>query len=108
MGAFLNKGIGASEQVDKITEWLGGDAPRDDEVFCGLFIFEFDAEGRILQHTIEHVVEGGDWERERMSKVVSVTDWLLGRMNGGRGGKVPELAFSLDGEGGRRRFQRRG
>ena len=104
MGAFY-KGIGASEQVDKITEWLGGDA-RDDEEFCGLFIFEFDGEGRILEHTIEHVVEGGDWER--MSKVVSVTDWLLGRMNGGRG-KVPELAFSLEGEGGGgRRFQRRG
>ncbi|KAK0508216.1 hypothetical protein JMJ35_009300 [Cladonia borealis] len=57
MGAFY-KGIGASEQVDKITEWLGGDA-RDDEEFCGLFIFEFDGEGRILEHTIEHVVEGG-------------------------------------------------
>ena len=101
MGAFY-KGIGASEQVDKITEWLGGDA-RDDEEFCGLFIFEFDGEGKILEHTIEHVVEGGDWERGGMSKVVSVTDWLLGRM-GGRG-KVPELAFSLEG---RRRFQRRG
>ena len=105
MGAFY-KGIGASEQVDKITEWLGGDA-RDDEEFCGLFIFEFDGEGRILEHTIEHVVEGGDWERVGMSKVVSVTDWLLGKVGGGRG-KVPELAFSGEGEGGRRRWERRG
>lgn len=97
MGAFY-KGIGASEQVDKITEWLGGDA-RDDEEFCGLFIFEFDGEGRILEHTIEHVVEGGEWERVggMSRKVVSVTEWLLGRM-GGRA----ELAFSLEGEGRRR------
>ena len=71
----LYRGTGASEQVDKITEWLGGDA-RDDEEFCGLFIFEFDAEGRILTHTIEHAEEGGSWDRA--SKVISVTDWLLG------------------------------
>ena len=61
MGA-LYRGIGASEQVDKITEWLGGDA-RDDEEFCGLFIFEFDEEGRIVTHTIEHAEEGGSWDR---------------------------------------------
>ena len=75
MGA-LYRGIGASEQVDKITEWLGGDV-RDDEEFCGLFIFEFDEEGRIVTHTIEHAEEGGSWDRA--SRVVSVTDWLLGR-----------------------------
>ena len=95
-------------QVDKITEWLGRDS--EDEDFCGLFIFEFDSEGRILSHTIEHVdsIENGDWEREKagMSKVVSVTEWLLGKVGGK--GKVPELgvAFSgLDGDEGRR-FQR--
>ena len=88
MGA-LYRGIGASEQVDKITEWLGGDA-RDDEEFCGLFIFEFDEEGRILTHTIEHVEESGYWDRT--SRVVSVTDWLLGRMNGTR--KEPQVALN--------------
>ena len=74
MGA-LYRGIGSSEQVDKITEWLGGDA-RDDEEFCGKFVFEFDEEGRIVTHTIEHAEENGDLEKT--SKVISVTDWLLG------------------------------
>ena len=102
MGAFY-KGIGASEQVDKITEWLGGDA-RDDEEFCGLFIFEFDEEGRIITHTIEHVEESTNWER--MSRVVSVTDWLLGRMNGKK--REPEFAWSVagDGDDSTRRFER--
>ena len=97
MGA-LYRGIGASEQVDKITQWLGGDA-RDDEEFCGLFIFEFDEEGRILTHTIEHAEESGHWDRT--SRVVSVTDWLLGRMNGRR--RVPELALNYARQ--ERRFQ---
>ena len=102
MGAFY-KGIGASEQVDKITEWLGGDA-RDDEEFCGLFIFEFDEEGRIITHTIEHVEEGTNWERT--SRVVSVTDWLLGRMNGKK--REPEFAWSVAGDenDSTRRFER--
>ena len=108
-----NLSISKLPQVDKITEWLGRDYfsrnNAADEEFSGLFIFEFDDEGRILEHTIEHVdgVEGGDWEKERgMSKVVSVTEWLLGKVGGGRA----ELAFSLEGEGlgdgGRRRWQR--
>lgn len=99
-----NLRISRLPQVDKITEWLGRDS--EDEDFCGLFIFEFDSEGRILSHTIEHVIEGGDWEREKgMSKVVSVTEWLLGKVGGGRA----ELAFSgLEGEGdcGGRRLMR--
>ncbi|MCJ1432136.1 hypothetical protein MMC27_001492 [Xylographa pallens] len=74
MGAFY-KGIGASEQVDKITEWLGGDA-RDDEEFCGKFIFKFDKEGRIVEHTIECAEDGGGHE---IGRVVGITDWLLGR-----------------------------
>ena len=87
MGA-LYRGIGASEQVDKITEWLGGDA-RDDEEFCGKFVFEFDEEGRILTHTIEHADENGDLEKT--SRVISVTDWLLGRP---WKKKTPELVWS--------------
>lgn len=93
MGA-LYRGIGASEQVDKITEWLGGDA-RDDEEFCGKFIFEFDEEGRIITHTIEHAEESGDWERT--SRVVTVTDWLLGKMNGKK--RAPQLALGFIGDG---------
>ncbi|OCL10119.1 hypothetical protein AOQ84DRAFT_7258 [Glonium stellatum] len=72
----LYRGISAGEQVDKITEFLGGVA-RDDEEFCGLFIFEFDEEGRIISHTIEHAEEGGSWDKT--TRVISVTDWLLGR-----------------------------
>lgn len=51
--------------------------------FTGLFIFEFDGEGKILSHTIEHVEEGGQWERGVGAKVVGLTDWLLGGIKGG-------------------------
>ena len=103
MGA-LYRGIGASEQVDKITEWLGGDA-RDDEEFCGLFIFEFDEEGRILTHTIEHAEEGGSWDRA--SKVISVTDWLLGRAKWKPGKEIPNLALEYSQHAQRRMHVRR-
>lgn len=87
----LYRGIGANEQVDKITEFLGGDVARDDEEFCGLFIFEFDEEGRIVNHTIEHAEEGGNWDK--MTRVVSVTDWLLGKFNGKKKEEVPGFAL---------------
>ncbi|KAF5874469.1 uncharacterized protein Bfra_004478 [Botrytis fragariae] len=84
-GGFY-KGIGARENVDKITEWLGGGSGEDDsKEFTGLFLFEFDEEGRIWSHTIEHVQEGGNWERGVGAKVVGLTDWLLGGMKNGRG-----------------------
>ncbi|KAK3321141.1 hypothetical protein B0T19DRAFT_259550 [Cercophora scortea] len=51
--------------------------------FTGLFIFDFDKEGRILSHTIEHAQEGGQWEQGVGAKVVGLTDWLLGGMKGG-------------------------
>ena len=72
----LYRGIGAHEQVDKITEWLAG-GTKDDGEFTGLFIFEFDEEGRISTHTIEHAQEGGNWDKP--SRVVTITDWLLGK-----------------------------
>lgn len=100
----LYRGIGASEQVDKITEWLGGDA-RDDEEFCGLFIFEFDEEGRILTHTIEHAEEDGSGDRA--SKVISVTDWLLGRAKWKSGNDIPNLALECSQHGQRRMHIRR-
>lgn len=49
--------------------------------FTGLFIFQFDEEGRIVKHVIEHVQEGGNWEKGVGARVVGLTDWLLGRMN---------------------------
>ncbi|KAL2127364.1 hypothetical protein VTI74DRAFT_10867 [Chaetomium olivicolor] len=62
--------------------------------FTGLFIFDFDSEGRILSHTIEHVQEGGQWEKGVGAKVVGLTDWLLG---GIKGGDAPCPAFARKG-----------
>jgi hypothetical protein len=91
---------------DTDTSWEGG--KREDEKvgtgrgfsegreFTGLFIFEFDGEGRVLSHTIEHVEEGGQWEKGVGAKVVGLTDWLLGGFkNGGREGEdTPCPAFA--------------
>jgi len=94
----LYKGIGASDNVDKITEWLGGGQGEDDnKEFTGLFLFEFDEEGRVVSHTIEHVQEGGNWERGVGARVVGLTDWLLGAMKkNGRGEGTPCPAFWVD------------
>ncbi len=63
--------------------------------FTGLFIFDFDKEGRILSHTIEHVQHGGHWEKGVGAKVVGLTDWLLGGIKGGReGSDTPCPAFA--------------
>lgn len=90
MGALYRGIYGSGDQVDKITEFLGGDA-RDDEEFTGLFIFEFDEEGRIVTHTIEHAQEGGNMDK--MTRVVSVTDWLIGLAKGKRKQEEPEWAL---------------
>ena len=93
-GGFY-KGIGGHESVDKITEWLGGGKGEDDKKeFTGLFIFEFDEEGRVVSHTIEHVQEGGNWEKGVGARVVGLTDWLLGgKWKNGRGQGTPCPAF---------------
>jgi len=72
-------------QVDKITEFLGSSGQKQDNTtngaeFAGLFIFEFDTQGRIVKHVIEHVLEGRNWEG--MPRVINVTDWLLGLARG--------------------------
>lgn len=92
MGSLYRGIYGKGDQVDKITEFLGGDA-RDDEEFSGLFIFEFDLEGRIVSHTIEHAQQGGNWEK--MTRVVNVTDWLLGRTKWKRAEDEPGLALGF-------------
>ena len=84
-GKTKNKGIASRENVDKITQWLGGGKGEDDrQEFTGLFVFEFDEEGRIVVHTIEHVQEGGNWEKGVGARVVGLTDWLLGGMRNGQ------------------------
>ncbi|KAH8593357.1 hypothetical protein B0O99DRAFT_627899 [Bisporella sp. PMI_857] len=93
-GGFY-KGIGASENVDKITEWLGGGKGEDDsKEFTGLFIFEFDEEGRIVSHTIEHVQQDRNWERGVGARVVGLTDWLLGGLRNRGDTGTPCPAFT--------------
>ncbi|KAL8729218.1 MAG: hypothetical protein Q9166_004839 [cf. Caloplaca sp. 2 TL-2023] len=91
------RGIGPREQVNRFTEWLSNPTSlgKREEEFCGLFIFEFDEEGRIMTHTIEHAEEGGS--AEKASRVVNLTDWLIGRARGGRE-KIPEFAWVVNGE----------
>jgi hypothetical protein len=87
----MRKDTAADQQVDKITEILRKDGP-DDHEFCGLFIFEFDKQGKILTHIIEHAEEGRNFDK--MTRVVSVTDWLLGKARWRRPEELePGLAF---------------
>lgn len=64
---------------------------KNDKTFHGLFIFEFDDQGRIIKHTIEHVEEGRNLDH--MTSVVSVTDWLLGHAPWKRNHELPQLAW---------------
>ncbi|KAL1601670.1 hypothetical protein SLS60_006585 [Paraconiothyrium brasiliense] len=80
-----------SEAVEKITSIINRPHKKD-EKFHGLFIFEFDEEGRLANHTIEHVEENGQWDKT--AKVISVTDWLLGRAWGRREEHAPSLAYA--------------
>lgn len=90
---YYRGGGGEDGGRDKVV----GTAQRvgDGREFTGLFIFEFDGEGRVLSHTIEHVEEGGQWERGVGAKVVGLTDWLLGGFKNGvrEGEDTPCPAF---------------
>ncbi|KAH0538382.1 hypothetical protein FGG08_005031 [Glutinoglossum americanum] len=66
----------------------------DDGEFYGLFIFEFDELGRVLHHTIEHVDEGANWDRNT-ARVISVTEWLLSKAKGGGRKAVEEEGLAL-------------
>jgi len=66
----------------------GGSNKAED--FHGLFIFEFDDQGRVLSHIIEHVEEGNNFEKT--AGFISVTDWLLGRA----WGKEPEVGLAFE------------
>jgi hypothetical protein len=87
---------------------LGGSQPllsKSPDTFSGLFIFAFDSEGKIVSHTIEHADEGNGWDRT--AKVVSLTDWLLGKAKGKKEAEwvpVPGLACDWEGVGKERRF----
>ena len=85
-----------------LSKLLGGDKPifnlNKDDDFTGLFIFTFDSKGRIASHTIEHADENHVFDKT--SKVVTLTDWLLGKAKWGRGREkeqelVPGLAMRV-------------
>jgi len=80
-----------SDAVGKIMSIVSGSS-RPNEEFSGLFLFEFDEEGRIMNHIIEHTDEGRHWDKT--AKVISVTDWLLGRAWGRRDVGSPSLAYA--------------
>lgn len=79
-GGLLGK-ITSGKDAIQVGKLLRGASPDDGE-FSGLFIFEFDEEGRVQVHTIEHVEEGRNFDK--MTRVVSVTDWLLGKARGNK------------------------
>lgn len=68
-----------------------------DKAFTGLFIFDFDKEGRILTHTIEQVQESSDGEKGMGAKFVGLTDWLLGGMRSPGDTSLPAFAKSRRG-----------
>jgi len=81
---------------------LGGDRPlfttkdaSGSDTFTGLFIFSFDSEGRIANHTIEHADEAGGFDKT--SPVVTLTDWLLGkaRWRAANETMIPGLAYKV-------------
>lgn len=101
-GIYRGMGLAvAKDPVEKIRGFIAGsrheqtpengNRTKDAEEFQGIFIFEFDEKGRVAKHTIEHTEEGGHYDR--MTRVVSVTDWLLGRFNGKRREEEPALAL---------------
>ncbi|KZM26019.1 hypothetical protein ST47_g2855 [Ascochyta rabiei] len=78
-----------SDVFARVTNIVAGSRPPHEE-FTGVFVFEFDDEGRVVHHTIEHTDQGHDWDKTM--RFISVTDWLLGRA-WGRREETPSLAF---------------
>lgn len=102
-GVYKDVMVQAKDPMEKIRDFIAGATSssnrssaqslktEEEQEFCGIFVFEFDEKGRILKHTIEHTEEGGHWDRT--ARVVSVTDWLMGRLNGKGREHMPELAL---------------
>lgn len=70
-----------------------GGGEEEGKAFTGLFIFDFDKEGRVLTHTIETAQEGGNWEKGMGAKFVGLTDWLLGGIQRDPDGTPPMPMF---------------
>ena len=95
----IYRGIAGDEESGKLTDLLQGSLvgihQDGEEEFTGLFIFEFDEEGRVGSHTIEHVDSGEGWEGVGW---VGLTDWLLGKVGGRVEEPEPALAWSSEGK----------
>ncbi|KIV92698.1 hypothetical protein PV10_03970 [Exophiala mesophila] len=80
-----------------LSKLLGGDSPilniNKSDSFSGLFIFTFDSRGRIASHTIEHADESNGFDKT--NKVVTLTDWLLGKARWGNKEKDQDLVPGL-------------
>ncbi|RMZ91717.1 hypothetical protein DV736_g1041, partial [Chaetothyriales sp. CBS 134916] len=87
----------SSSSNSNLSRLLGGDKPmlalNPSEEFTGLFIFTFDGEGRITTHTIEHAEQGSGLDRA--SRVVTLTDWLLGKARARKVQEAEELPPGL-------------
>ena len=79
------------ETDSQMTQAGSGESERRE--FHGIFVFEFDQDGKILAHTIEHVQEGSNYERT--AKAISLADWLLGLARRKGQEEVPGLAYFL-------------
>jgi hypothetical protein len=95
-GIYRGVGIASKDPVDRIKSFISGTGSSSGsssgaEEFCGIFIFEFDEQGKVVKHVIEHTEQGGHWDK--MTRVVSVTDWLLGSLGGRRKEELPALAW---------------
>ena len=67
-------------------------ASRNDDDFCGLFIFDFDEAVRILNHVIEKEESGEGWD-QGVGRVVGLTAWLLSRLGGRSEKEIAGLAL---------------
>lgn len=85
-----------------LSKLLGGEKPifniNKEDGFSGLFIFTFDSKGRVASHTIEHADENNGFDKT--NKVVTLTDWLLGKAKWNRGREkeqelIPGLAMRV-------------
>ncbi|KPM39159.1 hypothetical protein AK830_g7422 [Neonectria ditissima] len=87
----LSSGRSAVSAIARSLPWVGRGVDPN-KAFTGLFIFDFDSEGRILSHTIEQAQAGGDWEGGVGAKFVGLTDWLLGGLKGPGDTPIPMFA----------------
>jgi hypothetical protein len=68
---------------------MAGGEPEVHE-FTGLFVFQFNSEGQILDHTIECAEYTQRWEKGVGSRVVRLTDQILAGIKGeGEGTPLP-------------------